>query len=144
MDYVYTYEWYDGPRSGVASYQGQPYYYESQWADVYNREEDWFKLSPIRSSVFEQEIERWELWRNWKAAYDAGLAGIESHPYLPADRARGEALSQLLDSVLQLDDTNFLTAQAKFIPASLEQCQQLKISMFVQWTALAVPPPVDQ
>ena len=141
MDYVYTYEWYDGPRSGVASCHGQPYYYESQWADVYNQQQDWFKLSPIRLDLFEQELERWELWLNWKAAYDAGSVEIESHPYLPADRARGEELSELLDSTLKIDADKFLVAQAEFTAAGLDAYKKEKASMLVQWNMLNMPPP---
>jgi hypothetical protein len=135
-DFVYSYDWYDGPRSGVADYEGKPYFFVSQWIDVYTQKEDWFKLSPISQEIFELELERWKLWTNYQAANQAGLVGNEYHPYLPSDRLRGEALTQMLEKQLVIDEANCLIAQAIFIPLDVQTMQAMQVEMIVKWELL--------
>jgi hypothetical protein len=140
MDFVYSFDWYDGPRSGVADYDGRPHYFESQWADIDHIDEDWFKLSPIAQEVFELEIERERLWGKYAAASKLGIVGPEHHPFLPADRPRGEALIQLLEKVLRIDEAQCLIGKAEFVPLDEQTRQTTKAEMIVDWTILSNPP----
>lgn len=144
MDILYSLDWYDGPRSGVADYNGQPHFFESQWADIGTADEDWFKLSPITKEVFEQEIELWGLWKKWKAAYDAGLTEQEYHPFLPADRLRGEELEELQKTQLKLDEESYLIAQADFVSIKQVLPHAADAEMMVEWTILSEPPTPDR
>ncbi|WP_400193756.1 hypothetical protein [Hymenobacter sp. B81] len=140
MDKVYSFDWYDGVRGGVATYNGQPCYFESQCVDIYSQGVDWFKLSPISEEVFKQEIEQWALWRKYEAAFHAGQIGIEQHPFLPEDRERGEELKKQLEYQLVINEQNFMIAQAEFLALD-EQIQQAEgAELEVRWTILVAPP----
>jgi hypothetical protein len=140
MDNVYTFDWYDGPRSGVADYNGQPYFFESQWVDVGSVDKDWYMLSPIPKALFEQEVEYWKLWKKYEAAYAAGEIGPEHHPFLLLDRPRGDELLQKLQCQLKIDIENHLIAQAQFSPIDEQTRQTVGIEMQVRWVILSTPP----
>ena len=75
---VYTVnDFYDGPRLGVADYNGQPHLYESRWDDSEGRWEgekgeegylDNFWLSPITAEELVLVLEDWAIWERWEAA----------------------------------------------------------------------------
>jgi hypothetical protein len=140
MDFVYSFDWYDGPRSGVADYDGWPHYFESQWADIDHIEEDWFKLTPIPQEVFELELERERLWGKYAAASAIGIVGAEHHPFLPADRKRGEELMQILEKALRIDEEQYLIGRAKFAAIDEQTRQVTEGAMIVNWTILPGPP----
>jgi hypothetical protein len=140
MDKVYSFDWYDGVRSGVATYNGLPCYFESQCVDIYTEGVDWFKLSLISKEAFEQEIEQWALWRKYEAAFRVGQIGTEHHPFLPEDRERGNELKRQLEHQLVIDENNILIAQAEFLGLD-EQIKQADGAEFeVRWTILPAPP----
>ena len=139
MDNLYTFDWYDGPRSGVADYNGRPHFYESQWADI-GELEDWFKLSPVPEEVFEQALEYWRLWKKWQTAHAGGTVGTEHHPFLPIDRPRGEELLRILSHKLKIDETDYLIAQADFAPVDELTCQSNDVEMLVHWKVLETAP----
>jgi hypothetical protein len=140
VDLVYTFDWYDGPRSGVADYDGLPHYYESQWADIDHIDEDWYRLSPIPQEVFELELERERLWAKYAEASAIGIVGPEHHPFLPDDRPRGEELLQLLETALRIDEKQHLISRDEFIPINEQARQATGAQMMVNWTILPNPP----
>ena len=140
MDFVYSFDWYDGPRSGVADYDGRPHYFESQWADIDHIDEDWFKLSPISQEVFELELEREHLWDKYAAASAIGILGPEHHPFLPSDRPRGEELIQILEKTLKIDEAQQMLSKAEFAPINEQSRQDIKARMMVKWIMLPEPP----
>ncbi|WP_345059414.1 hypothetical protein [Hymenobacter glaciei] len=137
---MYTFDWYDGPRSGVADCNGRPYFFESQWADIGSSGKDWYMLSPIPAEVFVQETEYWNLWKRYEAGHAAGMIGAEHHPFLPADRPRGEALVRILEGQLKIDSKNHLIAQAEFLPMDKYAGQNKGAEMWVYWKILPTPP----
>lgn len=136
-DFVYAFDWYDGPRVGLTSYGGAYYYYESQWVDVYERVEDWFKLCPVSAETAAAELERWQLWKAYEATFKEGAVGQEYHPYLLADQERGRQLERLLEKQLVIDEATCLYARAAFQPA---KDSAATAEMEVQWTLLATSP----
>ena len=140
MDSVYSFDWYDGPRSGIADYNGQPYFFESQWANLGSSGDDWFKLSPVSEEVFRLELERWSLWKRYEAAFHAEEVATEHHPFLPADRMRGEELKRLLEGCLKIDGYNHLIAEASFEPVTNQTQQEDNVEMIVCWKILAEAP----
>lgn len=138
MDKVYSFDWYDGIRSGVATYDGQPHYFESQCVDIFTDDVDWFELSPITEAAFEQEKEQWALWCKFNESFHAGQIDIEHHPFLPEDRTRGEELQR--EHQLEIDERNFLIAQAEFFGLD-EQIKRVDgVELEVRWTILSAPP----
>src|SRR5688572_27222106 len=101
---VYTVtDYYDGPRGGIADFEGRPHLYASEWDDG---EDDYaltFVLSPVDDKVFRLAIEDWEIWLRWETAFHEGRATQETHPALPEDRRRHGELEHLLSGRLVAD-----------------------------------------
>jgi len=99
---VYTVtDYYDGPRGGVATFDGKPHFYESEWSDL---EDDWadtFRLTPIDDETLELACEAWQIWLRWERARHDGSVGLDSHPALPAERPRYDELQLALSERLR-------------------------------------------
>ena len=54
-------DYYDGPRKGIADFQGRPHLYESEWDHVVDDDLPAFRLSPIEPAVFSLAIESWRI-----------------------------------------------------------------------------------
>ena len=90
-------DWYDGPRGGIANYEGKPHLFQSLFKDIGSEyEEDVFLLWPISPEAMALAREDWEIWRRWEKAFHAKDTSKETHPALPEDRARYEQLQPLL------------------------------------------------
>ena len=105
-------EYYDGPRQGVANFQGQPHFYDCCLGeDGYT---DDFRLTPITSPQLDLALEDWEIWRRWERAYHSGETTMASHPALPTDRARYEQLQSLLGHILRTESGLSITRRGSF------------------------------
>jgi hypothetical protein len=115
FELVYTMtDFYDGPRQGIADYQGVPHLYEPEWSDIEGEYPAPFRLSPIRPEVLKAALESWEIWRRWETAYHRGLTTGDTHPALPEDRAHSAELDAVLADHLRIDETNFIRARGEF------------------------------
>ena len=93
---VYTLpDWYDGPRRGIANFEGRPHLFESEFADLAGQQ-DVFVLSPVDDQTLALALEDWRIWRRWERAFHAGNTPKETHPALPEDRERWEQLQPQL------------------------------------------------
>ncbi len=116
---VYTMtDWYDGPRSGVADFDGKPHLYMSEWDDRADDYASTFVLSPISPEVFQLALEDWATWRRWETAFHEGRATLDTHPALPEDRARHEQLKPILEERLVIDPARQLRARGEFRAAA--------------------------
>jgi hypothetical protein len=53
FEVVYAqYRYWDGPREGVADYQGRPHYYAAEWDAACDDYADTFLLTPVDADVF--------------------------------------------------------------------------------------------
>jgi hypothetical protein len=94
---VYTItDWYDGPRKGVANFDGQPHYYECQWYAGFEAEPGDYLLTPVDAETYQLALEDWAIWQRWEAAFAAGTTPQATHPTLPEDQARHQEMEQLL------------------------------------------------
>ncbi|MGO8747963.1 MAG: hypothetical protein ACLQNE_18465 [Thermoguttaceae bacterium] len=107
-------DWYDGPRQGIADYQGQPHLFESEWQNGKNLDADTFLLMPIDRGTFSLALEDWAIWRRWETAYYQGTATLETHPALPEDRSRHEELERLLEGRLVVNSVRAVRKRAEF------------------------------
>jgi hypothetical protein len=89
-------DYYDGPREGLAEVDGKPYLYLSTWADIDSANEDVFKLYAVDYETLHLALESWAIWIRWEEAFHAGIATRVTHPALPVDRDRHEAIEALL------------------------------------------------
>lgn len=107
-------DYYDGPRGGIADFRGGPHTYESLWE---HSEDDWsdaFLLHPIDEETFLLAMEDWAIWRRWERAFHHGETDLQTHPALPADRARHDELAAILKPRLQIDRERAIRVRGRF------------------------------
>ena len=55
-------DYYDGARSGIAAYQGQPHHYLCEWDESRGDYSDTFRLTPIDEETFSlASVEQWSI-----------------------------------------------------------------------------------
>jgi hypothetical protein len=112
---VYTVnDFYDHPRLGVADFEGKPHIYEAEFSEIQDEYSGLYWLVEIQAELFALVMENWEIWLRWDSAYKQGIATLESHPALPADRQRHSELTQLIGDQLRARSENALVRQAEF------------------------------
>ena len=52
-------DYYDGPRSGIANYRGNPHYYECVFDDNNEEYSNIFQLMPVDEESFRLALEDW-------------------------------------------------------------------------------------
>jgi hypothetical protein len=119
-DRVYTvHDYYDGPRLGIADVDGVPHIYEAEFDHSTDEYGDTFFVSPVDESLLALALEDWEIWLRWHSASKRNEAPAKSHPALPEDRERHEALKIAIGDRLRVD-----RAQAKYMRARFETSPQ--------------------
>jgi hypothetical protein len=126
-------DYYDGPRLGIAEFNGVPHIYEAEFDHSNDEYGDTYFLSPIDSELLALTLEDWAIWCRWDAAYKRHEVTLESHPALPTERHRHEELKRTIGNRLKTDPTNRLYFKAKFSPSPVEQEWDGTI---VEWQAI--------
>jgi len=107
-------DYWDGPRVGIANFNGKPHYYKCIFDEL---SDDWssvFLLHPIAEEIFQLCLEDWSIWKRWIAAFEAGQASDATHPALPEDRVRHEELSAVLALYMKPDAEKDFRVEGKF------------------------------
>ncbi|HXB23809.1 MAG TPA: hypothetical protein VNV25_03700 [Gemmatimonadaceae bacterium] len=89
--YETVYAWpvyWDGPREGVADFEGRPHRFVADWNAAEDDYADTFSLYPIDAATLRIAVDQWTIWRRWVAARRAGATSDDTHPALPEDRER--------------------------------------------------------
>lgn len=108
-------EYYDGPRKGIANYQGRPHFYDCVFDEASDGDySDLFQLTPVDKEIFELAMEDWGIWRRWEIAFHAGKADIATHPALPHETKRHTELKILLDKSLVTDNSKAFAVIGQF------------------------------
>jgi uncharacterized RDD family membrane protein YckC len=107
-------DFHDGPRSGIADFEGRPHFYESEWDDAENKYASTFRLSPVTPEVLAFALEDWDIWRRWWTAFEEGRTDQETHPALPEDRLRHVELEGLLRDRLRIDPASCIRTYGQF------------------------------
>src|SRR5438874_250724 len=76
-------DYWDGPREGVANYEGQPHYYKCLFDEQTDEWSNIFVLRFLDKETFDLALEAWSIWLRWEAEYHKGKVNLESHPALP-------------------------------------------------------------
>jgi hypothetical protein len=121
-------DYYDGPRIGIANYQGKPHLYDCIFDDSKGYL-NLFRLTPVSPEPFQFAMEDWRIWERWEAEYKAGHASIDTHPALPEDRERHDELRVILDSALRTNKERCVVIRGLF-----EEGRTLPLQ--VKWTVL--------
>ena len=126
---VYTItDWYDGPRGGVASFEGQPHYYESRWDNELDDWSTYYLLTPLDATTFQLALEDWAIWERWEAAFKKGETTNDTHPALPEDQVRHKEIDQLLTGKLVVSPLSSFRARATF--------HYVGSKSFVEWSVI--------
>lgn len=103
-DRVFTvYDYYDGPRKGIASFLGKPHLYECIFDETKDDYSDLFRLTPIGEDTLRLAQEDWDIWQRWEYAFHNGKAQVDTHPALPVDASRHAELKRILDNAMVTD-----------------------------------------
>ena len=114
---VYTMtDYYDGPRGGIASVNGRPHVYTSIFDSSEDEYSDVFELRLVDDTTLQLALEDWEIWLRWEDAHRAGVASLETHPALPADRLRHDEIAPILAARLAALTSPAVRARAEFRP----------------------------
>ena len=71
---------YDGPRTGLAEYKGQPHYFDCLWHDPNDDYSEKFALSPVDESFLQSAKTQWKIYREWELKFHSGVVPLETHP----------------------------------------------------------------
>ena len=96
-------DYYDGPRLGIADVDGVPHIYEAEFDYSTDEFGDTYFVSPVDENLMALVLEDWEIWLRWNSAFKRGNASAETHPALPQDRERHEALKIAIGDRLRVD-----------------------------------------
>ena len=112
---VYTVnDWYDGPRTGFATYRGLPARYLSRWDNASGGWAPFYELEIVTAEVIALACEDWMIWRRWQQAYHAGSVSEDSWPALPDERGRSAELRQVLEPLLANPPVDPIYASGEF------------------------------
>ena len=109
-----VYDYYDGPRRGVANFLGKPHLYECVFDEEEGDYSNLFRLTPIGEDALRLALEDWDIWRRWEYAFRTGRATEDAHPALPEDASRHAELKLLLDKALVADEEKAITRIGQF------------------------------
>jgi hypothetical protein len=81
-------DYWDGPRKGIANYQGKPHLYECIFDEAREGYSDLFQLTPIDSETLRLALEDWDIWQRWETAFRLGKVERSTHPALSNESKR--------------------------------------------------------
>ena len=128
-------EYYDGPRTGVANFRGEPHFYDCIVDEKRSDYSNLFQLTPIDQKTFELALAAWRIWRKWEIAYHEKKVTWESHPALQADTAKYRKLTKRLEGLLKTDPKRSITRIGHFAPVANAKLPKGVLHYFqVKWS----------
>ena len=109
-----VHDYYDGPIFGIADYGGKPHVYNAEWNSSEEEYGPLCRLAEIEPELLTLVLEDWEIWLRWEDAIRLGLTTPETHPALPADRERHEALKSEIGGRLEAKRNGPMLKKAEF------------------------------
>ena len=113
-----VWDYYDGIRSGIADYLGNPHHFEQDWS-CSDWQEDFptFQLKPITEAVFADAVEQSEIFCRWEEKFHRGEVPRDSHPRMPGQNAKYQELEERLQAAI-IEIVPSARAKGKFSRAS--------------------------
>lgn len=93
---------YDGVRSGIADYTGQPHYFNCLFDEGVNDFSDDFELTPIDRELLVLAQEQWDIYRAWELEFHSGRVDKDTHPGNRGVNGRYDELEDLIKRRLKL------------------------------------------
>lgn len=110
-----VFDYFDGPRSGVACYRDKPYLFKCIFDGVNDCWSSEYVLSELEPETLALVREFRGIWSRWRNALDQGFVDHKSHPALPAERVRANELSEIIKERLE-SSAPTITLSAEFLP----------------------------
>ena len=112
---VYTVDaYYDGPRGGIADYRGKPHVYDCQFSQETEDYTNLFWLMEIDRELAALAEEQYAIFLRWSGEYRLGKIPAESHPALPAERARYDELTHRIGDRLKVQPERSIVRRGRF------------------------------
>lgn len=134
---VFTvWDYYDGPRSGIAIFSGQPHHYDCEWNESKQDYGDTFVLTPVDHETLAVAMEQWSIWREWEDAFHRGEVPQSTHPGLPGAHARYAELGAILKARIPKQSARQRRAHGTFraMPVQEESPPGVIHELEVEWT----------
>jgi hypothetical protein len=127
-------DYYDGPRSGVADFEGRPHYYRSIYLDTvqWKHDEDRFELSPVTPEVLAAAREADAIFKRWNIMRQATPKFTyteEEFGALPEERVRYRELERFLKSSYAAA----AHARRVLVHGDFRVCDDLPLRLQVRW-----------
>lgn len=91
-----VHDYWDGPRSGVAEYDGRPHWFENIFNEQQDDYSDFFWLTPLNEEIFELAKQQAEMFLRWRQAFNRREVDLSTHPTLPGDRETYNRLAAVI------------------------------------------------
>jgi hypothetical protein len=115
FEHVYTvWDYYDGPRSGIADYSGRPHHYRCEWNAADDGHDQTFVLTPIDQETLTLAMQQWSIWREWEEAFHRGEVPESTHPALAGSHPRYAELEASIKARLSVGAPHRRRAVAVF------------------------------
>jgi hypothetical protein len=105
---------YDGVRSGLACFRGQPHYFDCELDSVDAGYTDIYRLWPIDQELLALATEQWQIYRSWERRFHSGKVSMETHPGHRGQNARYDDLEDEIDRCLNLLGAPACRARGEF------------------------------
>lgn len=109
-----VWEYYDGPRDGLADFRGQPHFYKCVSDEDNDDGSALYALVPIDEETLQLAKEQYAIWLAWDDRFRAGQVPLESHPGYGGKNARYDELEAIIKSRIPSPGTDAPTAEGKF------------------------------
>lgn len=132
---VYTVtDWYDGPREGIADFNGSPHIYMTFFDRINNDWSDILLLAPVGEETFQLALENWDIWKRWERAFYEKRVAQARHMVLPEDEQRFQELQKLLEGKLTINTSDAIKVRAEFRSGKSEGIGIGRWQYEVKWT----------
>lgn len=91
-----VWDYYDGVRSGVALYLGEPHYFDCEF-DHAAGYTNVFRLWPMNQTLLALATEQWRIYRAWERRFHSGEVSVETHPGNRGQNSRYDEIEDQLD-----------------------------------------------
>jgi hypothetical protein len=135
-----VWDYYDGPRSGIAAFCGQPHHYDCEWSESKQDYSETFLLTPIDEDTLALAIEQSSIWRGWEDAFHRGDVPLASHPGQLGSRGRYAELGAILKAHIRGSSAKQFRARPVFrsIPGPESMPLGVIHELEVEWTGVGV------
>jgi hypothetical protein len=115
FEHVYmVWDLYDGARSGLACFRGQPHYFDCELDPVDGGYTEIYRLWPIDQGLLALATEQWQIYRSWERRFHSGEESVETHPGHRGQNARYDDLDDEIDRRLILLGSPACRARGEF------------------------------